>query len=315
LDLLEAIAGRDSRAAGQQLRTQTMELAAILREKQRQLEQRESELNARSALLESDLRAARLKHFREEPTAITAAARYAAATSTTAVKNPTDQPVASQPSAARPADELPPCEHVVDPSATAPIATPSHEEHDRLEQHRKILREREEKLERRQQHVTQLHEEVTLLHREALELRLASEQVWAELMEKFPSEQLSESMAQIRSRLADHYRLVNDTLAQRKDELHALRDELNLQEQRLRQQRRDVQMWADRRYDEIESRLAKIVIRERELDLLEGDFQRQSLQWQQQRQAYREEIEQLSWQLHERSSIEGRAHKKTTLKG
>ena len=66
--------------------------------------------------------------------------------------------------------------------------------------------------------------------------------------------------------------------------LQELRNELNLQDQRLRQQRRDIQMWADRRYDEIESRVAKIIVRERELDQLESEFQRQSLQWQQQRE-------------------------------
>ncbi len=146
-----------------------------------------------------------------------------------------------------------------------------------------------------------MHDEVTQLHREALELRLASEHIWSDLMDEFPSEQLSQAMAELRNRLADHYRLANDALARRKDDLQELRNELSLQEQRIRQQRRDIQMWADRRYDEIESRMAKIVVRERELDQLESDFQRQSLQWQQQREAYRQEIEQLSWQLHERT--------------
>jgi hypothetical protein len=69
--------------------------------------------------------------------------------------------------------------------------------------------------------------------------------------------------------------------------------ELNTQEQQLRQQRREIQMWADRRYDEIEARLAKLILRERELDQLEGEYQRQTLVWQQQREAYREEIERL----------------------
>jgi hypothetical protein len=57
-------------------------------------------------------------------------------------------------------------------------------------------------------------------------------------------------------------------------------------------------MWADRRYDEVEARLARLILRERELDQLESDLQRQTLQWQQQRETYRREIESMSWKLH-----------------
>ena len=83
-DLLEAIAGYDPASSTQQLRGQALELASMLREKQRLLEQRESELNARTALLERDLRSVRLKQQgltqveepadRQEPEAIVAQA-------------------------------------------------------------------------------------------------------------------------------------------------------------------------------------------------------------------------------------------------
>ena len=61
MELLAAIAGHDPAQAGQQSRGQAIELATLLQEKQRLLDQRESELNARSALLENDLRNSRLK--------------------------------------------------------------------------------------------------------------------------------------------------------------------------------------------------------------------------------------------------------------
>ena len=64
------------------------------------------------------------------------------------------------------------------------------EQFEHLERQRQLLRQREEKLDRRQRHVDQMHDEITQLHREALELRLASEQVWTDLMEEFPSEEL-----------------------------------------------------------------------------------------------------------------------------
>ena len=177
-------------------------------------------------------------------------------------------------------------------------------QYEHLEQQRQEIRQRELKLGRHQTQTEQMHEEVTDLHREAIEMRLATEQVWMDLMEEFPSEERARVMDEVRGRLAEHYRMANDTLARRKDELHELRSELNQQEQRLRQQRRDVQIWADRRYDEVEARVAKLILRERELDQLEGEFQRQSLQWQQQRAAYRQEIEQLSWKLHAQAQNE-----------
>ena len=60
-ELLEAIAGQDSEQATLQLRRQALELAGLLREKQRSLDHRESELNARTALLENEIRSSRLK--------------------------------------------------------------------------------------------------------------------------------------------------------------------------------------------------------------------------------------------------------------
>ena len=62
-------------------------------------------------------------------------------------------------------------------------------------------------------------------------------------------------------------------------------------------------MWADRRYDEIETRTAHLIRRERELDQMEAEFARQSLQWQQQREDYRQEIERLSWELRSGSAV------------
>ena len=66
------------------------------------------------------------------------------------------------------------------------------------------------------------------------------------------------------------------------------------QQQRFRGQRRELQLWVDRRYDEIQARTSRLIARERELDRLEAEFERQSMQWQRQREAYRQEIEQLT---------------------
>jgi hypothetical protein len=290
LDLLQAIAGHDTQTVGSQLREQALELAGILRDKQRMLEQRESELNARSALLENELRAARLKQLRPDRSPM----------ESTAAVGRGDAVDSSDAAARRPEPEREWSEDRGMHADAGGNEQDQSEQFELLEQQRRLLRQREDRLERRQRRVEAMHDEVTVLHREAMELRLASEQVWLDLKEEFPGEVLTQSMAETRARIADHYRMAHDALAQRKDELREWRDELNLQEQRLRQQRREIQMWADRRYDEIESRLAKLTVRERELDELESQLQRQSFQWQQQREAYRQQIEQLSRQLPQR---------------
>ena len=46
------------------------------------------------------------------------------------------------------------------------------------------VRQRQAKLDARQQQLEQLQEQVTGLHRESLELRLASEEIWAELVQQ-----------------------------------------------------------------------------------------------------------------------------------
>ena len=184
------------------------------------------------------------------------------------------------------------------PEPDAPAApNPSELERQQFENQRQVLLERKKKLDTRQERVERMHEQMTSLHREALELQISTEQVWSELMENFPSQELAKRLSITRNKLADHFRIASETLAHRTDEMHRLRQELNEQESKLRQQRRELQLWADRRYDEIETRTAQLICRERELDRLESEFDRQALQWQQQRQSYRQEIERLTGNL------------------
>ncbi len=319
-ELLEAIAGHDAQDAPQQLRGQALELAAMLREKQRLLEQRESELNARTALLENELRTVRLKQYREDRAdALPRESESSSATSAggrlegipesgpgpeigprqlatgtgwesaealrqwrVSIGREAMSSSQSDPSLietelsdlARQAEldhwqghspvRAESVERATLDSASTDPAGPftdaeRQQQYEHLESQRQLLRQREEKLGRRQDQVEQMYEEVARLHREALELRLATEELWEDLSGEFPSDRLAEGLAQTRAKIADHYRLAHDTLAQRQDDLHRRRAELDLQEQRLRQQRREIQMWADRRYDEIEAKRARLL--------------------------------------------------------
>lgn len=371
-ELLAAIAGNDPSAVGDQLRGQALQLATMLREKQRFLDQRESELNARTALLENDMRRSRLKkiyqqldppkqgeghtlrhlqletlhRWREtltesatEPTPIdsilfedapsaddaperpatpvtddetTAAANHEPEVESCDEADPPEFSAEEDDEYDHDADPVAPFRHA--PQAVAPpvpdeIAMPVPEapvpeapadvrEDERIDlqaddfaQRCQAVMKRQAELDRRQCQVDQLFSETIKLHREALEMRLATEQLWSELVERFTSEELAKRLAAIRDRLTDHYRLANENLSQRQDEMHEMRQALNEQQQRLRTQRRELQLWIDRRYDEIESRTAQLITREREMDRLEAEFERQTLLWQKQRESFRDEVQ------------------------
>ncbi len=356
MDLLQAIAGFDARLANHQMRTQALELAAMLREKQQLLEQRESELNARSAILENEWRTARLRQQAQHgaPLALDATTAPQTSTNQTAqdFRSTTERSLPTKDRVA--ADHPWPADHLFagdenlftwhDDKAQATSNSPANpslkdsatfaddsnddasddnrssleaeidltssdtslefdfqQEWEQLQEQRRQLQEKESSLQRRKMHLEHTHDEVLTMHREALEMRLATEQAWADLLPHLSRPDLMQSIARMRTQLADHYRLAHDALQRRKDELLELREQLQHQEQRLRQHRREIQMWADRRYDEIEARAARLTVRERELDLMEADLQSQSLQWQRQRELYREEIERLSWQVRDQS--------------
>ncbi len=307
LDLLQAIAGRDSEQAPLQLRRQALELATSLRDRHRVLDQRESELNARTALLENELRSSRLKQQNKttpaEPVSAATAhgrrwpkrwrlspgIRMEHVSTTTNRKRRRRSRRASfglrgraqrnRGRAQRSRGTRMPTRSTNRPSGSISGGQ---------------LQQREAKLDARQQHLDQLQEQITRLHREALELRLATEEVWARLIREDSPAHLAERVEEARQRLSEHYRLANESLAQRTDELHRLRQELHEQEQRLRGQRRELQLWVDRRYDEIQAHTSQLIVRERELARMEAEFERQSMQWQRQREAYRQEIEQLT---------------------
>ena len=112
-----------------------------------------------------------------------------------------------------------------------------------------------------------------------------------------PDEELAQSLAQHRAKLADHYKIANDELCRRREVLHQLQQHLSQQDEQLRRERLDMQMWIDRQRNEVEAKSATITAREFEFERREAELQRQSITWQKQREDYRHEIEQLSRRL------------------
>jgi DNA repair exonuclease SbcCD ATPase subunit len=175
---------------------------------------------------------------------------------------------------------------------------PDHEKTtEQLDAMRQALQDHKAALDNRERHLEALHDQITELHRESLELRVATEQVWTDFRGHMPDEALAKSLANHREKLVDHYKLANDELCRRRQILHELQQQIGHQEEQLRSERLDLQMWVDRQRNDVEAKSATMTAREYEFERREAELQRQSITWQKQREDYRHEIEQLSRRL------------------
>jgi hypothetical protein len=138
------------------------------------------------------------------------------------------------------------------------------------------------------------------MHRESLELRLATEELWARLSAKAPPAQLTQMLGQLRSRLAEQYRVDSVAAARRRDEIKALSAKLADHSKQLSGQRQELQQWAKRRQEEIEEQAARLVAREQELDQQERQHAQLQQTWEDERRSYQGEIRRLLAQLRKR---------------
>jgi chromosome segregation ATPase len=205
--------------AAQQLHVQADQLAAILRSRQRELDHREAELNARIALFDAESRSARLALseceaeaaardevilIREQEVA-QRLARLAAAEA--AAQRHTNQEESHRAEASRDAAE----HH----RATADI-----------DAKRRAVARRAEHLDQCRAELRRLRDELNQMHRDMLETRLATEELWTQLSGLAPASTLNRSLERTRAKLANQYRDANADLAERRNELEAIRVEL-----------------------------------------------------------------------------------------
>jgi len=112
-----------------------------------------------------------------------------------------------------------------------------------------------------------------------------------------PPAAITHSLGQIRSRLADDYRLANAELAGKKHELQSLYEQLTEQHEKLRQHKNDVQRWTAARQEEIQKQAERLVAREQQLDSQEARFNDTARRWETERLDYQQVIRRLRMQL------------------
>ncbi len=166
-----------------------------------------------------------------------------------------------------------------------------------LQQKQQALQSQASDLSKRGATLDQLQSQITDTHREALELRLATEQLWSQLAEAVPPAELADTLAQLRSQIAEHHREQEQSLMRGREELQQMAARLDSSQLQIRKEREELQEWTCRRQEEIEYQAARLVAHEHQLQSQQTEHQQASARWDQQRHEYESEIRQLQARL------------------
>jgi hypothetical protein len=166
-----------------------------------------------------------------------------------------------------------------------------------LEKKRDSVERRAESAEQCRTALERLRAELQRLHRETLEIRLATEELWAQLSGAAPPAALTRSLGRIRAQLADRYRAADDELLERKKEQESIRGQLAEQYEKLAARKEQFERWAAVREQEAEQQAARLIAREQEVNDAESRLADRSRQWEIERGEYEREIRRLRLQL------------------
>jgi chromosome segregation ATPase len=169
------------------------------------------------------------------------------------------------------------------------------------------LDQREAEIDARENALVNLQSELRATQREVLEMRLATEETWAQLASALAPASLTRSISQVRTKLADHYRTTLDEIAERSAQLEEVRRDLSQQLAALETQRQELSEWAERRHAEIETQASRLVAREQELDRQQQHYEQMESQWHIERTDYQGEIRRLLATLRDVEIEEARA--------
>jgi hypothetical protein len=178
-------------------------------------------------------------------------------------------------------------------AAEAEVAAERKQVADQLEESRRAISRRAEFLDHRWAAIQRAREKLERTHRETLEHRLATEELWARLSPTAPEAALLQSLHQIRSQLADHYSQANADLAQQRQEIDSLREQVAGQIENLTDRKRQFDAWAAGVQEDCRRQAERLAARECELREQETLLHHQSQRWQAERLRYKLEIERL----------------------
>lgn len=170
----------------------------------------------------------------------------------------------------------------------------SEAEHD---DRRQRLDARQDWIERQKAGLEQVRGEILGLHRQSLEMRLIAEQLWSQITGRLTPADVTHAVAQLRLKLTEQYKLEEQNLEARRQELVALGERIAAQHGELKLLQSGIRDWAASRQQEIEQQAAALVQRELTLDEQELQSRQAQHQWQADRRALEQQIRDLSGKL------------------
>lgn len=221
-----------------QLQTQAEQLAAHLKQRQEDIDRREGQLHTRLAEFEQEVREARvwlgqrtdeLNHREEQ---LNARERELQSV----VQPPSGHLAAN--AAPRQMCERPGERAFPVPSSHAPWMSES-----QWEERTKAISRQSEELDRRRSALEEFREEIATMHREALEMRLAGEELQAQLRASLGMAAAGDSLQAMRERLARSYQNEATQLTRRRHELEWLKNDLAGEAEKLQRRYAEIKDW------------------------------------------------------------------------
>jgi hypothetical protein len=168
---------------------------------------------------------------------------------------------------------------------------------DELADRRTRLEARQEWIERQKAGLEQVRDEALKLHRQSLEMRLVAEQVWSQITVMRSPAELTQTIASARLQLSEQYRIEEQQLAARREELLGLSEKVAQQHQELVQLRDGVRDWGLARQKEIERQARALAERESVLDTQQEKLRDRENEWNSQRREYDRQIREFNARL------------------
>lgn len=135
--------------------------------------------------------------------------------------------------------------------------------------------------------------ELQALQRDALQERLASEELRIAVAETAPPATIVEAIAAIRARLDDRYAGAKSELLQQQAALNETRAELTGRLDLILAEKHRFEVWVNHQRHELDEQAGRLAARERELDKRRDAMARKAREWRVERFEYRETIRQL----------------------
>ncbi len=152
---------------------------------------------------------------------------------------------------------------------------------------------RQVEIDRRETALERMQTELQTTQRELLEMRLATEETWAQLTGILAPAALTKSIAKVRAELADHYQHALHQISDGRGKLREASAKISAEFEALEQRRTAVEEWTARRHDDLGQVAARLEGRENELNRQQRQYEAFEARWAAERESYRHQIKKL----------------------